>query len=226
MEIELYYKEEGTGYPLVLLHGNSESGDYFVHQIDYFKKSFRVITPDTRGHGRSPRGSAPFTIAQFADDLHDFMTGHGISKAHVLGFSDGANIAMDFALKYPEMVDKLILNGGNLYPKGVRFSVQMPIEIGYRIISVISNFSPKAVARKEMLGLMVNDPYIAPEELAQLSMPTLVIVGDKDMIKDEHSRLIARQIPNSVFKTIPGDHFIAGKNPAPFNKAVEEFLNS
>ena len=133
---------------------------------------------------------------------------------------------MDFALKYPEMVNKLILNGGNLYPKGVRFLVQLPIEIGYRIISVISNFSPKAVARKEMLGLMVNDPYIAPEELAQLSMPTLVIVGDKDMIKDEHSRLIARQIPNSVFKTIPGDHFIAGKNPAPFNKAVEEFLNS
>ena len=90
--------------------------------MDYFSRNYRVIVVDTRGHGQSPRGTAPFTIAQFADDLKDFMDELDISKAVILGFSDGANIAMKFVLKYPERVKALILNGGNLNPKGVKLS--------------------------------------------------------------------------------------------------------
>lgn len=58
---------------MILLHGNGEDGSYFAHQMDYFSRNYRVIVVDTRGHGQSPRGTAPFTIAQFAEDLHDFM---------------------------------------------------------------------------------------------------------------------------------------------------------
>lgn len=75
MDIELYYREAGSGEPLILLHGNGESGEYFINQIEHFQSRYRVIAPDTRGHGRSPRGEAPFTIAQFANDLYDFMQG-------------------------------------------------------------------------------------------------------------------------------------------------------
>lgn len=140
MDIKLYYTEEGSGTPLILLHGNGEDGSYFVHQIKYFKNRYRVIALDTRGHGQSPRGEKPFTIRQFAEDLHDFMDEKGIGKAHILGFSDGGNIALVFALKYPERVDHLVLNGANLDASGVKPSTQIPIVIGYRMASAFASF--------------------------------------------------------------------------------------
>lgn len=99
MDITLYHCEKGNKDPFILLHGNGEDGTYFKHQIDYFSDKYRVITLDTRGHGKSQRGNAPFTIKQFAKDLDGFMNYMGITKAIILGFSDGANIAMEFALK-------------------------------------------------------------------------------------------------------------------------------
>ena len=75
-----------------------------------------------------------------------------------------------------------------------------------------------------MLGLMVNDPNIQPEELSQIHCPTLVIAGDHDMIKDRHTRLIAKTIPGAALSIIPGNHFIANKNPEAFNEAVSQFL--
>ena len=126
MDVDLHYREQGTGEPLILLHGNGEDGSYFERQMDAFASRFRVIALDTRGHGRSPRGEAPFTIRQFADDLLAFMDGQGIERAHLLGFSDGGNIALAFALAHPERVGKLVLNGANLDGGGVKPSVQVP----------------------------------------------------------------------------------------------------
>lgn len=71
MDIKLYYQEKGTG----------EDSSYFINQIDYFQNAYHVIAIDTRGHGKSPRGDAPFTIEQFSCDLYDFMQGHQISNA-------------------------------------------------------------------------------------------------------------------------------------------------
>ena len=93
MGIKNYYIESGKGFPLILLHGNGENHEYFEHQIACFSKTRRVLAPDTRGHGRTPRGSAPFTIGQFAEDLKSFMEDQGIEQADILGFSDGGNIA-------------------------------------------------------------------------------------------------------------------------------------
>ncbi len=146
MDIHLNYTEKGEGDPLVLLHGNGGDSGYFVHQTEHFSKSRRVIAVDTRGHGKSPRGDAPFTIAQFAEDLKDFLDGEKIEKPDILGFSDGANIALTFALKYPERVSRLILNGGNLFPAGVKRSIQIPIEIGYNIAS---KFADKALPQRK-----------------------------------------------------------------------------
>lgn len=226
MEITLHYQEKGNKEPLILLHGNGEDGTYFKYQIDYFSDRYRVIAIDTRGHGQSPRGTAPFTIGQFADDLNNFMVGHEISDAVILGFSDGANIAMKFALKYPEKVKGLILNGGNLNPRGVKRSVQIPIEIGYRMAKRFAAKSPDANRNAEMLGLMVNDPNIEPEELSRIQVPTLVICGTKDMIKESHTKEIAEHIPGAKLSIIKGDHFIANKNHIVFNKEVEDFLQT
>jgi len=224
MSIEHFFIEEGNGFPLILLHGNGEDHSYFEQQIAFFSSFYRVIALDTRGHGKTPRGEREFTISQFADDLYEFMLKQNISKAHILGFSDGANIAMKFAIKYPEYADKLILNGGNLYPEGVKRSVQIPIELGYKIASFFVGVSNKAKMNTEMLGLMVNDPNISLSELQRIKHKTLVIAGTKDMIKEEHTRLIADTLSDSSLVFINGDHFIASKNSTEFNKAVFDFL--
>ena len=224
MDIEHYFIEKGQGQPLVLLHGNGEDCSYFKGQIDAFAPYFHVYALDTRGHGRTPRGSAPFTIRQFADDLLAFLDARGIDKADLLGFSDGGNIAMIFAMKYPERVGRLILDGANLDTKGVKRSIQMSIEIGYRCAKMFARKSDEARRNAEMLGLMVNDPNVAPEELAQIQARTLVIAGTRDMIKEAHTRMIAAHIKGAQLVCIEGDHFIANKCPETFNKAVLAFL--
>lgn len=224
MDIKLYYQEEGNGEPLILLHGNGEDSFYFKNQIDYFQSRYHVIALDTRGHGKSPRGDAPFTIEQFSCDLYEFMQMHQILNAVILGFSDGANIAMKFAMKHPDMVKALILNGGNLNPAGVKRTVQIPIEIGYKIARRFADKSTDAKRNAEMLGLMVNEPNIKPSELSLITMPALVICGAKDMIKESHTKEIAEHLPNAKLTIVRGNHFIANKNPAAFNQAVDAFL--
>lgn len=225
MDIKHFYIEKGNGTPLILLHGNGEDSGYFVNQIEAFSSCRHVYAIDTRGHGKTPRGTAPFTIRQFADDLLAFMDEHNIAEADILGFSDGANIAMIFALKYPHRVKRLVLNGGNLNTKGIKRRIQIPIELGYRIANLFADKSPEAKANAEMLGLMVNDPDIMPEELSKIKVPVLVIAGTDDMVKEKHTRLIAQSINGAELKIIRGNHFVANKNPEEFNRAVLEFLN-
>ncbi len=224
MDIRHHYIEKGSGAPLILLHGNGENCGYFKGQIDVFAERYHVYAIDTRGHGKTPRGEKPFTIRQFAEDLLDFMNDQRIEKTHLLGFSDGGNIAMVFAMKYPDRVDRLILNGANLNPAGVKRSTQIPIEIGYRIAKKFSEKSDSARLNAEMLGLMVNDPNVTTDELKTIKAKTLVIAGTNDMILEAHTRLIAECIPDSQLVFIKGDHFIANKKPEEFNQAVLGFL--
>ena len=224
MDIRHFFIEKEQGEPLILLHGNGESCEYFQGQMDAFARRYHVYAVDTRGHGKTPRGERPFTIRQFADDLRCFMDEHGIEKAHLLGFSDGGNIAMIFAMRYPERVDRLILNGANLDTRGVKRAVQIPVEIGYRMAKLFSGRSESARANAEMLGLMVNDPNVRPEELEAIRAKTLVIAGTKDLIKPSQTRQIAEHIPDSRLVFVEGNHFIAGKNPEEFNRAVLDFL--
>lgn len=224
MDISLYYQEKGKGIPFVLLHGNGDNGDYFKHQIEYFSNEYRMIAIDTRGQGKSPRGTAPFTMEQFAEDLNIFLEQLGISNIILLGFSDGANIAMKFAIKYSDKIKALILDGGNLNTKGVKITTQIPIEIGYKLTKIFAKKSEEAKSNMELLGLMVNEPNIEIETLHSIQIPTLVIAGKKDIIKEKHTRQIAENIPNSELSIINGNHFIANKEPEVFNQEVEKFL--
>ena len=224
--IKLHYVEKGSGFPFILLHGNGENGKYFLNQIAYFSQKYRVIALDTRGHGGSPRGSAPFTIQQFEEDLNRFLEDKGIKKAHILGFSDGGNIALAFAGRHPEKVERLILNGANLEPGGVKASVQFPIIAGYYTASLFARWSGEARKKAELLRLMVKEPHISAKALSAIPAKTLVIVGNRDMIKEKHSRLIAKSLPEGELCIIKGNHFIAASNPSAFNKAVELFLES
>lgn len=222
-----YFPADPQAPTLILLHGNGEDHTYFVKQIPAFSPHFRLVLMDTRGQGQSTGGDGELNFSVFAADLLALMDHLQIAKAHLLGFSDGGNLALTFALAHPERVQSLILNGANLNPGGVKLSTQLPIVLGYGCCRLLSPFSRKARQNGAVLGLMVNHPHIPPQALAALTMPALVIVGERDMIRDRHSQLIARSLPNAQFVRIPGgDHFCAAKCPEVFNHAVLSFLQN
>ena len=222
-----YFPADPQAPTLILLHGNGEDHTYFVKQIPAFSPHFCLVLMDTRGQGQSTGGDGELNFSVFAADLLALMDHLQIAKAHLLGFSDGGNLALTFALAHPERVQSLILNGANLEPGGVKLSTQLPIVLGYGCCRLLSPFSHKARQNGAVLGLMVNHPHIPPQALAALTMPALVIVGERDMIRDRHSQLIARSLPNAQFVRIPGgDHFCAAKCPEVFNHAVLSFLQN
>ena len=193
--------------------------------MDFFStKGYRVIAIDTRGQGESPRGTAPFTYEQFANDLESFMDEHGLFRADILGFSDGAITALLFALTRPERVTKLILNGANLDPEGIVEPIRKKIVSKAEQFEKAKDESPEAMARYENFELMAKHPSIDPKELSKVECPTLVIVGTNDLIDAAHTELIYRSLPNAELVFVQGDHFIAYDNPGAFNDAVLKFL--
>ena len=221
MDIKLYYEDKGKGIPIVMLHGNNGSSIYFKHQIDYFSKKYRVITVDTRGHGKSKRGTLPFTMDQFVLDLDNLLNELNIKEFILLGFSDGANIAMKYALKYQEKIKALILCGGNIYRKGLKLSFRLPVELGY-IFTKLLNMKRK----NEFLYLMMYEPNIRNEELNQIKVPTLVIAGTKDIVKEFHTKEIANNITNSKLLIIDGNHYILSNKHEILNKEIDKFLSN
>lgn len=163
-------------------------------------------------------------MGQFVEDLNNLLESLEISNIILLGFSDGANIAMKFALKYSDKIRLLILNSGNLNKKGIKKVIQNSIEIGYRFMKIFSKKSEYAKKYMELLGLMINEPNIKIEELHSIQIPTLVIAGKNDMIKEKHTKEIADNIPNAELAIIAGNHFIANKESEKFNQEVEKFL--
>ena len=224
MSFSLNFTEKGYGTPLVLLHGNGEDSGCFVNQFEHFSKEHRVIAVDTRGHGLSPRGNKPFTLETFAEDLLNLLDSLNIEKANILGFSDGGNIAVIFALKYPERVISLVLNGANLFPSGLKNSFLIPVKALHAVFGLASHFSRRAERRKELLYLMAKQPNIRPEELKSIKCPVLVIAGTLDVIKEKHTKLIASSLPDSRLCFLRGGHSIAKTNSVEFNREVEKFL--
>ena len=209
---------------MILLHGNSENLHIFEKFTERFSKDFRVIAIDTRGHGKTPLGEEPFSIYQFAEDLNDFMEYHKIEKANILGFSDGGNIALIFASAHPEKVIKLIANGANTKPSGMKNTVLFSMWISYIIFCIFSNFSKKAANNKALFKLMLFEPKINKSDLEKIRAKTLVLVGTNDMIKEKESRFIAKKIPDSELCFVLGGHFILKDNFKDYCYAVEKFL--
>ena len=220
--MKLYYEETGNGEPMVLLHGNGEDSSYFKNQVEYFSKNYRVIAVDTRGHGKSERGTAPFTLKQFAWDLKKFLDRMQLRDIILLGFSDGGNIALIFTILYPGYVKKLILNGANLNPSGMKMGIRKSIAVSY--LKTMWRVK-RGTCREKLLELMIKEPHISGAYLKQLNVPTLVIAGTRDMIKTGHTKKIHSLIPASRLCLVEGTHFIASENSLEFNQAVERFLN-
>ena len=232
MDITLFYTDngnEGGRCPMILLHGNGGNASSFFYVVDHFMKKRRVITLDTRGHGRSPKGEAPFTLKQFAEDLRCFMDKKGIEKADLIGYSDGGNIAMLFAIKYPERVNSMVLNGANMFPEGLCERDKKWIDGTFKKAKKALRRNPQSGKAREtydLMALMVKEPHITPEQLSALDIPTLVLVGSRDAIKPEHTKLIADSIKGARLAVVDGGHNIVKSNSEGYINALEEFYSA
>jgi pimeloyl-ACP methyl ester carboxylesterase len=221
----IYYEVSGQGFPLFLLHGNGGSGEYFKKQIPVFSKYFTVYVMDSRGHGHSTNRSKYLSFDQMADDLAMIMETEHISQANLVGFSDGANLAMVFTKKYPQKVQRLVLNAGNTQVKGVHFLAQLFTFVAYQAVRLFAVFSKKAQQKLAVLQLMLTDIGVTTADLNQFTQKTLVIVGKYDLIKRSHSLYLAKEIPYASFVLVPRQgHSFARKAPQRFNQEVLSFL--
>lgn len=221
----LFYQTYGEGEPLLLLHGNGGSSRYFKEQISTFSRYFKVIAMDSREHGKSGNQKNYLSFKLMARDILAICQREGLSRVNLLGFSDGANLAMTFAVLYPQHVDRLVLNSGNLEPADLTWWTRMLSQVGYWLTSMVSGISSLAAHFARLLSLIVRPLEITTADLSRLNRPTLVIVGQRDSIKLRHTAAIAKALPQSELEIVPKvGHTLAKKRPEVFNQRVLRFL--
>ncbi|MDR1522205.1 MAG: alpha/beta hydrolase [Streptococcaceae bacterium] len=215
---KIYYEIIGKGFPLVMLHGNNDSGRIFSHQVAFLKDYYTCIVVDSRGHGKSTNASKTLEFKQMSDDLCKILDKENITKAHLLGFSDGGNIAACFVVDHSKYVEKLILNAANLKVSG--------LYLHFRILSKLEIWKAKLLKHNIAIKkLMLKETKITVEDLQKIKQPTLILVGQFDVVRNAHSKNLAKQIPNAMLKTVPyAKHLFLKKSPVNYNKIVLAFL--
>ncbi|MCL1943798.1 MAG: alpha/beta hydrolase [Candidatus Azobacteroides sp.] len=211
---------------MVLLHGNGEDLHYFDPQISCFSSNYNIVAIDSRGHGRSTRGTKSLDFSTMTKDVLNVLNTLQIDKAHLLGFSDGANLALYLALSAPDRFFSIILTGANYRPEGLLPSVRASIYLTYAGLIFKSFFSKKYILKKEICELMVYHPNLTITEISRINIPTLVMTGEHDMVSQTHNDEISRAVSGSERIIVPnGDHFLSSKMPETFNRIIGDFLS-
>ena len=187
----MYYEKHGEGRPLIMVHGNTESHDIFYDSMVLLRNHFTVYTVDSRDHGYSTRVEE-LHYADMADDMIAFMDELDLRDAVFYGFSDGGIIGLLAAMK-TDRIGMLITSGANLTPDGVKLPLRLFIKGAY------------ALSKDPKMKLMLTEPNITPQELAQIKVPTVVIAGEKDLVKGKETAKIAMSIPGARLRIIPGE---------------------
>ncbi|MDR6487799.1 pimeloyl-ACP methyl ester carboxylesterase [Chryseobacterium vietnamense] len=223
-DTNLYYEIYGEGEPLILLHGNSGSIKDFYQQIPVLSKQYKVIAIDTRGQGKSIDSSKKdFTYKMFADDVKAVADQLKLNKVNIAGWSDGGNTGLEFALKYPEKLNKLITIGANAFPDGVDNRLMDHFENKMLVLKELKK--PEQFNEQRLLKIMLTQPRIAKKDLNRIGNKVLVIAGDNDVIKRDHTELIAKEIPNAELKIYSNaTHMIPFENADQLNTDILNFL--
>jgi len=220
------FVEAGEGEALVLLHGNGEDHSCFDGQLPALSERYRCIAIDSRGHGNSSHGSERLSLKLMAGDVLRVMDELGLKKAHILGFSDGGNIALHLALMAPERISSLILSGANADPSGIEPEEFRLMLKKRRSLALQAVFSRRAARRLEVWKLMIKEPHFTQAELESINLPALITAGERDVITKEHSEYLHRCLKNSelvIFKD--GSHFVHIEQAALYNETVLNFLS-
>ena len=217
--IQMYYEIHGTGgqFPLVLLHGGGSTIDVtFSKVLPIFAQSRTVIAVEEQGHGRTTDRNAPVAFETSADDVAALLDYLKIQQADLFGFSNGANVALHVAIRHPERVRKLIFASSMTkkdgappqfweYMKQADFSnVPQPLKDAYLEVN------PDPIKLKTMhdkdAQRMRDFQDVSDAVLQNIQTPTLIVLGDRDIVKPEHAIELSRTIPNARILILPGGH--------------------
>lgn len=228
--IKVYYESYGNGPPLLAIHGNGQSLRAMAYQIQFFSREYKVIAADNRGHGKSEMGKPPLTYEQMAEDFNGVLEKLHLKSVFVLGWSDGGILGLLLAIHHPDKVGKLAIMGANLEPSAaedwaLKFVAEQEKIVDEKLAAK-DDSQPWSVM-KQYLGLLRDQPHIPLSDLQRISAPTLVMAGDKDVIRNEHTLKIFENIPKAHLCIFPGaTHMISRENPKLFNETVERFFKA
>ncbi len=223
--VKLYYEIYGQGEPMLLLHGNNESMATFYNQLDVLSKKYKVIALDSRGQGKSTSNDTPLTYELMAEDVNTFLNQLNVKNTNILGWSDGGNIAVILGISHPDKIKKMAIMGTVLYND----ATSVIPEINPILRQQVKEMEEKGVQKSDMNYrlkiLLLNEPHVNPDALKSIKAKTLVMAGQYDVITEQHTKLIAKKIPNSELVIFEGgDHEAPAKMPEIFNKTILDFF--
>ena len=231
--VKIHYAIYGQGSPVVFLHGGLANTSYWGNQVPAVAAHHTVILVDSRGHGRSTRDARPYGYDLMADDVVALLDHLGIPKADVVGWSDGAILGLDLALRHKDHVGKVFAFAANTLPSGVKDGVEKNptfaayIERAGHEYAELSATPKEYDAFVEQIGKMwAEQPNWTGAQLEMIDAPVLVVDGDHDeAIKREHTEYIAATVPHAGLLILPNvSHFAFLQDPKLFNYAILHFL--
>jgi pimeloyl-ACP methyl ester carboxylesterase len=234
--VHTYYEVVGEGDPLVLLHGGFATIETWGAQAPALAERYRVYLPERRGHGRTADVPGPTGYDVMAKDTIAFMEALGISSAHLVGWSDGGNVGLEVALSRPDLVRKLVLIGAAANFDGYTSALQAmtskltPEFLPSSMRQAYEDLSPDGPAHfpvvfEKLTAVWKTEPHHPLADLARLSAPTLVLLGDDDDITVEHAAAMQRAIPDAQLAVVPGtDHALMFEKPDLVNRLIIDFL--
>lgn len=245
MYYELYGKAEGV--PLVLLHGGGSTIDTtFGRILPFLAQNHRVIAIEEQGHGRTSDRKGPFSFEASADDVAALLKKLNIEQADIFGFSNGASVGMQVALRHPQLVRKLIFASSitkraGAYPQLWDFMKRadisnIPPPLKEAFLKVNPDPAKLKVMHDKDADRMRNFKDISDQALRTLKVPTLILTGDRDVAKPEHALELNKLIPRSRLAILPAGHgeylgeLVMATKPSKYPELtagiVDEFLKS
>jgi pimeloyl-ACP methyl ester carboxylesterase len=197
--LHLYYATQGSGRPLILLHGGLGTGDMFGPVRAELAAQHQVITPDLQGHGRTADIDRPLDVRLMADDIAALIRQLGLDKPDLVGYSLGGGVALMTAIKYPELVRKVVVASAHirydaLDPQMYAQQEQVgaaaadalkgtPMYEGYVAVAPRPEDFPRLL---DKIGASMKQPFDFSDEVRGLQVPTMIVAGDADMAPPSH----------------------------------------
>ena len=224
--VRLYYEVYGHGEPLLIVHGNGDSIADLAAQIAFFRQRHKVIAMDSRDQGRSGDSTDKLTYEKMSDDLAALLDHLKIGQADVLGWSDGGTEALLLAIRHPAKVRKIAVMGAALNPSEEAVYPEVIAQVKSSI-AAMNGATPQNRRELKVTQTLLDEPHIKMEALEAITVPTLVMAGDHDVIRDEHTIDIYHHIHESQLAIFPNaTHMIPFDDPLTFNSTVERFFQT
>jgi pimeloyl-ACP methyl ester carboxylesterase len=231
--IRIHYAVYGHGTPVLLLHGGLANLDYWGNQIRALAPYHTVIAMDSRGHGRSTRDARPYGYDLMADDVVALMDVLHVRSADVVGWSDGAIIGLDLAMRHPSRVRRVFAFAANTRTSGVKPDVERNPTFAAFIARARREYEARSATPraydaflKQIGAMWASQPNWTDAQLRTIHAPVLVADGDHDeAIVRAHTEYIAATIPRAGLLILPNaSHFAFLQDPRLFDDAILHFL--